>query len=518
MSQDKVEIHDIQHYQHVVLTQPGLAEMCLYLEAQQYVASCDLQPNRLIPNGVDMLIELSRKLREAGDQGEDGLRALLLMAGTLTIVDTTKAPTSMPMDGLHAQTSHKATLGNDAGPAKAGTRWTEAEATRLQELVAMVHDRGDVVDWEEIRRQLASHRTAKQCQAKWETIRRKHEGSNLEYRRYREAIPDAPGDAVEACCVLINNRAAHRRRILVQIQAIFHKAEWLARASGHAKCDFDDFKLTLLQEGDVEMTRIVEKTQQMYHPGNWQFFYTMDPVCLSTSTSNGEQPARSKSGKQVYPRISERAGHGRHQNRSRRDDLLRGLMLKLRALDRVRRFTQRSIKFACFIKSNATWEAEESPLACDSCEHHSLTPQDVFFLGRCGHTACSHCLDDTASCVLCEAGVNHKPWEIYQGSEFQTDQLEHLMPHARYGQKIEDVVGLIRDYIHHEDQIICFCDGLPVAHRLALRLVECGITTIHLALEKDKSAALLRYQDRTKHENGIRVLILNIGDETAAGS
>ncbi|KAF2455324.1 hypothetical protein BDY21DRAFT_380841 [Lineolata rhizophorae] len=177
---------------------------------------------------------------------------------------------------------------------------------------------------------------------------------------------------------------------------------------------------------------------------------------------------------------------------------------------RARRYV-RNIKLLheCF-SSNPT---QSEPVRCDgsACTGFGICKNTIGVLSRCGHLACTLCLDKSAKCVVnsCGAPLELKGWLDH--SRF----LDDTLPAANdTGKKIDDAVELVKSF-PKEDQVLVFAPMEELMQSLQQALTTAGIRS-YCALGDRAGKYLEDFKVNTSADRR-KVLILNLSDETAAG-
>lgn len=160
----------------------------------------------------------------------------------------------------------------------------------------------------------------------------------------------------------------------------------------------------------------------------------------------------------------------------------------------------------------------DSGIVCpgDRCElkGKSMTMEQLCLMSVCGHGACHKCMLTNAYVGKCCTPGCHgasKPTSIVRASTLGDDDKEQA---TYYGMKLAQVATLIKRKIAQEDRVLLFVqfDGL-------LKKVDEALTKYKIKHIQMKGSAVQRSNMLERFQGGDeRVLLLNIADESAAGS
>lgn len=161
---------------------------------------------------------------------------------------------------------------------------------------------------------------------------------------------------------------------------------------------------------------------------------------------------------------------------------------------------------------------------CSKCGESGLSPDEISILSQCGHTACDTCLqkhEEThynnlavkEECLVQGCNAINKQWQVIKAPELGVED-DSTRTGRHYGKKIEDIIELIHN-IPSDEQILLFVQFTDLLDKIVGAFKDKNIT--YLSLNKgDPAETLTKFQTETGAKAS-RVLILNIGDASAAG-
>jgi hypothetical protein len=209
-----------------------------------------------------------------------------------------------------------------------------------------------------------------------------------------------------------------------------------------------------------------------------------------------------------------------HYNRPVAEVLLRTTTQRLTGLGECLLRHLRSHRFFQSVKeildiSPAQW-ADPAQLVCSACKNPALRPEEVTILAECGHIVCNEqCLQlvrrDGGMCKSSGCSAPSRDSQLLPANDVMRTDSSDV---SRYGKKLHEIIELIESIKAKEEKekVLVF-----VQHqKLFDEVVEVLKKTVGcLALHKGVTAATLnKFQKEGCKES---VLVLNIGDESAAG-
>lgn len=177
----------------------------------------------------------------------------------------------------------------------------------------------------------------------------------------------------------------------------------------------------------------------------------------------------------------------------------------------------RDVQKARSLSSKVPDSKLDSGIVCpgDKCEldGRTMTMEQLCLMSVCGHGACHKCMLTNAYVGKCCTPGCHgasKPTSIVRASTLGDDEEQTTF----YGMKLAQVATLIKRQIPQEDRVLLFVqfDGL-------LKKVDEALTRYKIKHIQMKGSAVQRSNMLERFQGGDeRVLLLNIADESAAGS
>lgn len=156
---------------------------------------------------------------------------------------------------------------------------------------------------------------------------------------------------------------------------------------------------------------------------------------------------------------------------------------------------------------------------CPQCSK-TLMPKDVALLSSCGHHGCYKCLVDganTEKCVVlgCESPARHE--SITKATSLISSGASLNAPTKyRYGAKMGALIKLIKEEIPKEEKVLVFVQFPDLMERIRRALETEKVPVLDITGSANaKSNKLQTFQDGGANT---RVLLLNVGDESASGA
>ena len=178
----------------------------------------------------------------------------------------------------------------------------------------------------------------------------------------------------------------------------------------------------------------------------------------------------------------------------------------------------RSLRYADRVFRIVTYSTGGGPApCCEQCQQPSSNLDDLLANVGCGHLLCRGCLGEEAyrdNCLIKDchavAPTNRlKPTTAFTGMNEDT---------CRYGGKMDAIISLINS-ISKNDQIIVFVQYETLMVQVRNALTDSGITNAALTDDqRAKAGTIIEDFKENKSESKVQVLILNSGNDTAAGT
>jgi SNF2 family DNA or RNA helicase len=382
--------------------------------------------------------------------------------------------------------------------------------------------------------------------------KRKANNSNDRERRVRELLgnSESPGEALiksasyftlddenasftsadETCDALVELREKQLAAMKYELHRKVEQAEWLYRNCRMPTKHFQDWKSKTSNNGFGDpkalglIKEIIDATHQGYNDDDWKRFYST-PTGFERVTkskvvkrakirmrmdkegdTDGGQPAlplltaefNSKDGAQPRQIELRNVVNDLHK----KSDELIARCRSLRYLETIRGL-QKSLDGGC---------------SCGNCGKKDLIPEEVSVLQQCGHVLCNMCLEPHAGrhlqCLVMHCHAHNRPHEIFPAKGLCIN-VESSRIGRRYGQKIGEVVQLVES-IPKDEQVLLFVQFEDLMAKFAEAFRESGICYAKL-IGKGNTSKILEDFQTNKDNVRKKVLLLNMGDETAAG-
>jgi hypothetical protein len=316
-------------------------------------------------------------------------------------------------------------------------------------------------------------------------------------------------NAPEACDVIAKVRKSQYDDLITAFTRKLREAEWLRNQCTSDVRQYSSWKeqVNRNQYGDIDSTSEIEsmvKAAEISYDEN---------DCIKIYGTRRSKPQ----------------GIDPHRNIERAALALRDVTNDLRKLSAELVIRRRCLRFfestRNLQKMYNNFRSSESLAAgcfCAKCGRTNLSPNKVSILSLCGHIVCNNCLvinkEQDDQCLVTGCDAVSKTYQIIKAIEFGA---EHDTPHVgrHYGKKLEDIVRLIKS-IPEDEQVLLFVQFLDLMDTITCALKESGITYSSLSKlgKKEEVAKILtEFQTNTKSETKKKVLILAIGESSAAG-
>lgn len=180
---------------------------------------------------------------------------------------------------------------------------------------------------------------------------------------------------------------------------------------------------------------------------------------------------------------------------------------------------RRALRIARTVRDIQNQDEENRENVCRACQCPLTTPASIFILWQCGHKVCQAC-QTSKICPVDGCTARSNPLEIINGQEFTTldtvstndnDQIVF----SKYGKKIDTLLGLVKAVKSKDERALVFVQDVNVIKKIQIAFTDNDIKFETLDDGDGSSNTLLRFQEG---KSPTTVLILNIGDASAAGS
>ncbi|KIM21844.1 hypothetical protein M408DRAFT_29225 [Serendipita vermifera MAFF 305830] len=156
---------------------------------------------------------------------------------------------------------------------------------------------------------------------------------------------------------------------------------------------------------------------------------------------------------------------------------------------------------------------------CPNCQRTNLLPTEVSILSSCGHVGCHACVAAAAAseaCVQQATGgcrVPANPLFVVPADSLGQDKQADA-DGRHWGQKLEDIVDLIQSY-PRDERVLLFVQFPDLTKKVAEALEAHSLTFSEIRGTAMQQSKVL--QDFQNPDSKARILLLNLGDESASG-
>lgn len=162
-----------------------------------------------------------------------------------------------------------------------------------------------------------------------------------------------------------------------------------------------------------------------------------------------------------------------------------------------------------------------SNVSCPGCGKKNLPVSEIAVLSSCGHQGCWTCLESAAhrqECLTSGCDAAARVLNVVKGESLGVeDPQEGLGKH--YGMKLEKVMELIKQKIPKSEKVLLFVQFPDLMEKVAEVLREYKTNFLQIkGSASAQSKALQLFQDSTSKDGDVRVLLLNVMDESASGA
>lgn len=162
-----------------------------------------------------------------------------------------------------------------------------------------------------------------------------------------------------------------------------------------------------------------------------------------------------------------------------------------------------------------------SNVSCPGCGKKNLPVSEIAVLSSCGHQGCWTCLESAAhrqECLTSGCDAAARVLNVVKGESLGVeDPQEGLGKH--YGMKLEKVMELIKQRIPKTEKVLLFVQFPDLMEKVAEVLREYKTNFLQIkGSASAQSKALQAFQDSASKDGDVRVLLLNVMDESASGA
>ncbi|KFY42226.1 hypothetical protein V495_04619 [Pseudogymnoascus sp. VKM F-4514 (FW-929)] len=375
-----------------------------------------------------------------------------------------------------------------------------------------------------------------------------------------DELHDGLNNAPDACAVIVGIRNKQLDALEIDLNKTLRQAEYL-----HLSCEEPcDQYVSLKRQvesnhyGDVDACNAIfmamNEAEKLSSHDDWEEFYMTqeerDIVLAAEARAKPGQKSKAKATKKRKRDDSESDGivstdgpddsqkllpllpYGRNGNVEYAHTALRDVtnILRKMVIEYVSR--KRCLRFFDYVRNlqkhytNLRFGNEAGAgCTCSKCEKTGLSPEEISILSQCGHTACDSCranhekmfynnLAAKEECLVAGCSAINKQWQVIKAPELGVED-DSTRKGRHYGKKIEDIISLVKN-IPDTEQVLLFVQFTDLLDKIVGAFKDKRIT--YLSLDKgDPAKTLTKFQTETGKEKS-KVLILNIGDASAAGS
>jgi hypothetical protein len=345
----------------------------------------------------------------------------------------------------------------------------------------------------------------------------------------------------DACQSIVKLRASQVESMETDLADRLKQAEWLLRRC-RSCAQYDSWKMGARGNGlgdpdaTEQLSQLITSAERHYGEDDWKTFYL---------TSNQRSSALEGLGKKKKKK-SKKKNEDEEEDEFEDDDPqvvllreipsgsasmtteLRDVTAALRVLaedyvtrHRCLRYFKTIRMFQDFYTKIHEGVDPGSQRLCHVCVRDLRTePEKAICQSGCGHAVCHYCLaahkhlDVDAECLVIDCHALNNKNQRLAASNLGIGETIYRET-ALYGKKIADIIDLLMN-IPPDDQAILFCQYSDLTEKIQFALNDYGISSVSLHDQDDPAATLSEYQ-ATTDETKKKVLILNIGDSSAAG-
>ncbi|CCU82880.1 DNA repair protein rad8/SNF2 family helicase/hypothetical protein [Blumeria hordei DH14] len=323
----------------------------------------------------------------------------------------------------------------------------------------------------------------------------------------------------ETIDISLYNRTLDLDTIKKKIFRDMQRAEWLQ--ANFSECsdirNYKSFKHMVKNIGakDSQATEILRnllmKAETKMKEYNWKhdFFEPGKHIITDKISSNSKLP---------YP-------SGLIQDQGKKVSApVRYLRTTTSSLDNsVKRMTKlvRALRYTTNVKAVFQMTNSKTSAICEKCLLAITNPKDSMILGSCGHIICKSCsLKASGNCTVTECGAAFQSHQQYSGEEFL---IGHRSPdEEKFGTKVADMIRYLKK-VPMEEKILIFVQEETAIEKIMLALAEARLAAVLLG-GRNPASIIENFQkgnpigDALGPKTERSILILNIGDSSAAGS
>ncbi|KAG8830660.1 hypothetical protein FRC17_004520 [Serendipita sp. 399] len=322
-------------------------------------------------------------------------------------------------------------------------------------------------------------------------------------------------NSTKACDIIVGQRENERDVCKRELKRKLIRAFKMQRRLGSTKTSKDATGPSHFQQALDEWQRGGDKDQDTKEILTQLVEEARDPNAVEESESGSEEETVNLNKKAIKRPGTQKQGDDLDET-----DLAwehRELAHELRALAKELGGRVRSLRFFQCVRA---FQGEKGMLiTCVSCGRSELPLEEISILSSCGHFGCHGCVAAAAAneaCIQQALGGCKVP-----GSSLfivRADSLGHDKKAdsdgRHWGQKLEDIVSLIKS-LPSADRVLLFVQFPDLTSKVAQALQHGGLEYTEI-----KGSAIVQsrvLQDFQSPKSKSRILLLNLGDESASG-
>lgn len=320
-------------------------------------------------------------------------------------------------------------------------------------------------------------------------------------------LSDALENAPQACDVIVETRESQCSKLISAYKLKLKQAVWLLNTATSDCVQYNNWKerVSINWYGDSEavseIQAMIRRAEGNFKPSHRDLFYTKD---LTKKSEEGCEHLR------LLPEVG-----------AKHNTELRNVTNELSKLSTELVARKRGLRFFKVVRQIQQLSAQlrvgevDYGCTCSKCGSTKINIGQARVLSLCGHVLCEPCLSEEhvneSACPVSDCNGINKDYQIVPAVELGVEDTRSRIG-QHWGKKLEDIIELINS-IPENDQVLLFVqfDDLTKTIEKAFKK-----KISYASLTDSKSSKdLEEFKESTAKE--IKVLILNIGDASAAG-
>lgn len=351
-----------------------------------------------------------------------------------------------------------------------------------------------------------------------------------------ENLEDTSSDVRPLTETMRDSRAAHYDTLKEDFTKKLRQAEWLQRNNGGRECQqYNALKVHVADNafGDTDvqsdLASMIAYAEANYSQAHRRLYYLTQEEFSKEAWADINQTAKEKKAgvkisdsnrayKLLKSRpILEEVGARRDEQARKVTKALRKLAAELVSQKRSHRLFETVHQFEELATSLRKDSGAARCLSCDKCGAETQSLQELSGLTKCGHKFCSACIVNLeGDCGSSVCSASYSAHEIFPAVDFAIEDARRGSG-KRYGRKIEELVQMIKS-IPNDEQVLLFVQFSAMTRVTLAALEVADIKVACLANSNNPAKILTNFQANDDPRSRVKVLMLNIGDSSAAGS